>query len=81
MQPNPTHLLNNLNISNPLIGFYDTPEKHPFEPFTSPGRDTTMHPHLAIPYPHRSAPAAASLPQCLMALTRPGPSSAGQTSP
>jgi len=33
MQPDPTNLLNILGISNPLIGFYDTPEKHPFEPF------------------------------------------------
>jgi hypothetical protein len=33
MQPNPTNLLSILEISKPLIGFYDTPEKQPFEPF------------------------------------------------
>jgi len=33
MQPDPTNLLTILEISNPLIGFYDTPEEHPFEPF------------------------------------------------
>jgi hypothetical protein len=33
MQPNPTNLLRILEISNPLIGFYDTPEKRLFEPF------------------------------------------------
>jgi hypothetical protein len=33
MQPNPAELLNALEISNPLIGFYDTPEKGSFEPF------------------------------------------------
>jgi hypothetical protein len=32
MQPDPTNLLNLLDISNPLIGFYDTLEKGPFEP-------------------------------------------------
>lgn len=34
MQPDPTNLLSILEISNPLIGFYDTPEKSLFEPFT-----------------------------------------------
>ena len=34
MQPDPTNLLNILEISNPLIGFYDTPEMRLFEPFT-----------------------------------------------
>ena len=33
MQPDPTKLLSILEISNSLLGFYDTPEKHPFEPF------------------------------------------------
>jgi hypothetical protein len=33
MQPNPSSLLSILEISNPLIGFYDTPEKSLFEPF------------------------------------------------
>jgi len=33
MQPDPTNLLRIADISNPLIGFYDTPEKKPFEPF------------------------------------------------
>lgn len=33
MKPDPTNLLNMLGISNPLIGFYDTPEKNHFEPF------------------------------------------------
>lgn len=35
MKPNPTNLLKSLEISNPLIGFYDTPEKDLFEPFTT----------------------------------------------
>ena len=35
MQPDPMNLLTILEISTPLIGFYDTPEKHPFEPFTA----------------------------------------------
>ena len=33
MQPDPTNLLSTAEISNPLIGFYDTPEKRLFEPF------------------------------------------------
>ncbi len=36
MTPNPRNLLNVLEISNPLIGFYDTPKKSLFEPFTIP---------------------------------------------
>ncbi len=35
MKPDPTNLLKSLGISNPLIGFYDTPEKSLFEPFTT----------------------------------------------
>ena len=35
MKPDPTNLLNILEISNPLIGFYDTPKKSLFEPFTA----------------------------------------------
>jgi len=27
MKPDPTNLLKSLGISNPIIGFYDTPEK------------------------------------------------------
>ncbi len=33
MKPDPTNLLNILEISDPIIGFYDTPEKSLFEPF------------------------------------------------
>jgi hypothetical protein len=33
MQPDPTKLLSIAGISNPLVGFYDTPDKKPFEPF------------------------------------------------
>ena len=33
MQPDPTNLLAIAEISNPLIGFYDTPETIGFEPF------------------------------------------------
>ncbi|MCP3889385.1 MAG: DUF169 domain-containing protein [Desulfobulbaceae bacterium] len=33
MQPDPTNLLSIAEISNPLIGYYDTPEKLLFEPF------------------------------------------------
>ncbi len=36
MTPNPRNLLNILELSNPLIGFYDTPKKSLFEPFTIP---------------------------------------------
>ena len=35
MKPNPTNLLKSLEISNPIIGFYDTPEKGLFEPFAT----------------------------------------------
>ena len=35
MKPDPTNLLNVLEISNPLIGYYDAPKKSPFEPFTA----------------------------------------------
>jgi len=35
MQPDPANLLSILDISNPLIGFYDTPDAHLFEPFTT----------------------------------------------
>jgi len=35
MKPDPTNLLKSLGISNPIIGFYDTPEKGLFEPFTT----------------------------------------------
>jgi len=37
MKPDPTNLLKRLGISNPIIGFYDTPEKGLFEPFTNAG--------------------------------------------
>jgi Uncharacterised ArCR, COG2043 len=33
MQPDPTNLITMADISNPLIGYYDTPDKKPFEPF------------------------------------------------
>ena len=35
MKPDPTNLLNILEISNPAIGFYDTPDKSLFEPFVT----------------------------------------------
>jgi hypothetical protein len=34
MQPDPTNLMTIAEITNPLIGFYDTPDKKFFEPFT-----------------------------------------------
>jgi len=34
MKPDPANLLNMLEITTPIIGFYDTPEKNLFEPFT-----------------------------------------------
>ncbi|MGD8701332.1 MAG: hypothetical protein PVG51_17675 [Desulfosarcina sp.] len=33
MQPDFSDLLKIAKITNPLIGFYDTPNKQPFEPF------------------------------------------------
>lgn len=36
MQPDPKKLLDALNLSTPLIGYYDAPEKDSFEPFTAP---------------------------------------------
>ncbi len=33
MRPNPAGLLKIAGITDPLIGFYDTPDKKPFEPF------------------------------------------------
>lgn len=32
MQPDPTNLLKIAKITNPLVGFYDTPDKKPFKP-------------------------------------------------
>ncbi|MCP4373132.1 MAG: DUF169 domain-containing protein [Deltaproteobacteria bacterium] len=36
MQPNPNILLEIAGITTPLIGFYDTPDTKPFEPFAKP---------------------------------------------
>ena len=36
MQPNPTNLLKKIGIQTPLIGFYDTPDVHPFAPIVKP---------------------------------------------
>ena len=33
MQPDPTSFLRIAEVKNPLVGFYDTPDKKPFEPF------------------------------------------------
>lgn len=37
MKPDPANLISCLEMSNPLIGFYDTPEKALFKPFTNAG--------------------------------------------
>ncbi|NNG01606.1 MAG: hypothetical protein HKM93_19615 [Desulfobacteraceae bacterium] len=34
MRPDPANLLKITKITNPLMGFYDTPDKKPFEPFS-----------------------------------------------
>jgi hypothetical protein len=36
MQPNADNLLSIAGITTPLIGFYDTPDLNPFEPFANP---------------------------------------------
>jgi hypothetical protein len=36
MQPNPTNLIEMAGIESPLIGFYDTPDPSPFEPWVEP---------------------------------------------
>jgi len=36
MQPNANNLLNIAGITTPLVGFYDTPDIKPFEPFAKP---------------------------------------------
>ena len=38
MKPDPTNLLEIAGIKTPLIGFYDVPDKKPFEPFAKPKR-------------------------------------------
>ncbi|MBT3311907.1 MAG: hypothetical protein HN737_01825 [Desulfobacterales bacterium] len=35
-QPDCTNLLKRIDLTTPLIGFYDTPETKPFEPFVTP---------------------------------------------
>ena len=37
MQPDPSPILERLDIQEPLIGFYDAPEAAPFAPLVSPG--------------------------------------------
>jgi hypothetical protein len=36
MQPDPTNLLERIDLTIPLVGFYDAPETKPFEPLVSP---------------------------------------------
>ncbi len=36
MLPAPAELLRIAAITAPLVGFYDVPDPHPFEPFASP---------------------------------------------
>jgi hypothetical protein len=36
MQPDPTHLLNKIGSTHPLIGVYDAPDPSPFEPLVRP---------------------------------------------
>jgi len=40
MQPDPTNLINKIDLSTPIIGFYDAPDTAPFEPLTQsePGK-------------------------------------------
>ena len=44
MQPDPTHLLDNLGLETPAIGLYDAPDAAPFEPCVrpQPGARTCM---------------------------------------
>ena len=37
MEPSPSKILDRLAITEPLMGFYDTPDPAPFEPLTVPG--------------------------------------------
>jgi hypothetical protein len=36
MQPNPTELIERIDLSTPLIGLYDAPDANPFEPLVEP---------------------------------------------
>jgi hypothetical protein len=36
MQPDPTNLINKIDLNIPLIGFYDAPDPVPFEPLVEP---------------------------------------------
>ena len=38
MQPDPSTLLEKMNMDIPLIGFYDAPDQSPFEPLVAPKR-------------------------------------------
>jgi len=37
MQPDPVNLLNKIDLTIPLVGFYDAPDVSPFEPLVSVG--------------------------------------------
>jgi hypothetical protein len=37
-QPDPSNLTGKLELEIPLIGFYDSPDTHPFEPIVEPSR-------------------------------------------
>lgn len=38
MQPDPTNLLHRIDVTIPLIGFYDAPDPSPFEPLIKPAK-------------------------------------------
>ncbi len=38
MQSNPTHLIERIGITIPLVGFYDSPDPSPFAPLLKPGQ-------------------------------------------
>ena len=42
MQPDPTNLLKKIDLTIPLIGFYDAPDESPFEPLVRPKPDKHM---------------------------------------
>jgi hypothetical protein len=42
MQPDPSNLLHRLDITTPLIGFYDAPDPKPFEPIVEPSNGQCM---------------------------------------
>ena len=42
MQPDPTNLIERIDLTIPLIGLYDAPDPAPFEPLVTPNENTCV---------------------------------------